>query len=179
MSTLEEQLETQYLSESLRDALADAGEMSVQEAAALAQSEALPTDLVPWRDEIVQAAAIVRASVRDAWVSHDPTTRASPHFHEPDPELRNLPVETGEFCDPDSLQSKLSPARYLMQIYGTATKQITPTDEQRRLETRRPDLKDLALTSDHLLTEVTTLSLANQAMEALAKTPSQERVPVY
>lgn len=55
MSTLEEQLETQYLSESLRDALADAGEMSVQEAAALAQSEALPTDLVPWRDEIVQA----------------------------------------------------------------------------------------------------------------------------
>ncbi|WP_143292977.1 hypothetical protein, partial [Burkholderia pseudomallei] len=75
MSTLEEQLETQYLSESLRDALADAGEMSVQEAAALAQSEALPTDLVPWRDEIVQAAAIVRASVRDAWVSHDPTTR--------------------------------------------------------------------------------------------------------
>lgn len=179
MSTLEEQLETQYLSESLRDALADAGEMSVQEAAALAQSEALPTDLVPWRDEIVQAAAIVRAAVRDAWVSHDPTTRASPHFHEPDPELRNLPVETGEFCDPDSLQSKLSPARYLMQIYGTATKQITPTDEQRRLETRRPDLKDLALTSDHLLTEVTTLSLANQAMEALAKTPSQERDELY
>ncbi|WP_217591283.1 neuraminidase-like domain-containing protein [Burkholderia sp. GbtcB21] len=180
MSTLEEQLEARYLSEPLREALADAGDMSVQEAAALAPTEALPADLVPWRDEIVQAASTVRAALRDAWVSHDPTTRASPHFHEPDPELRNLPVDTGEFCDPDSLQSKLSPARYLMQIYRTATTQIHPTDkdgkpdEKRKLDTRRPDLKELALTSDHLLTDVTTLSLANQVMEALAGASSLE-----
>ncbi|KVP29185.1 neuraminidase-like domain-containing protein, partial [Burkholderia ubonensis] len=180
MSRLEKQLEARHLSESLRDALAEAGEMSVQEAATLAQSEALPADLVPWRDEIVQAAPIVRAALRDAWVSHDPTTRASPHFHEPDPELRNLPVDKGEFCDPNSLQSKLSPACYLMQIYRTATTQIHPTDPMRALDTRRPDLKELALTADHLLTDVTTLSLANQAMEALAKTsPSQARDALY
>ncbi|SDZ68359.1 neuraminidase-like domain-containing protein [Pseudomonas sp. NFIX28] len=180
MSTLEQHLEARYLSDPLREALAEAGDISVQEAAALVSSEALPADLVPWRDEIVQAASTVRAALRDAWVSYDPTTQASPHFHEPDPELQNLPVETGEFCDPDSLQSMLSPARYLMQIYNTATRQIIPDDTKRNLDTRRPDLKELALTSDHMLTEVTTLSLANQVMETLAKTSaSQERDELY
>ncbi|RXV64566.1 hypothetical protein D1006_40480 [Burkholderia stabilis] len=179
MSTLEGQLEARHVSESLREALADAGEMSVQEAAALMQAEALPANLAAWRDEIVQAAAAVRAALRDAWVSHDPTTRASPHYHEPDPELRNLPVESGEFCDPDSLQSQLSPARYLMQIYRTATKRITPTENKRGLAIRRPDLQDLALSSDNLLTEVTTLSLANQVMEARAKQATESRDDLY
>jgi hypothetical protein len=180
MSTLEQHLEARYLSEPLREALAEAGDISVQEAASLVFSDVLPAGLVPWRDEIVQAASTVRAALRDAWVSHDPTTRASPHFHEPDPQLQNLPIETGEYCDPDSLESKLSPARYLMQIYNTATQQIVPEDPTRLLDTRRPDLKELALTSDHMLTEVTTLSLANQVMETLAKTsPSQEREDFY
>ncbi len=180
MSTLEKHLEARYLSEPLREALAEAGDISVQEAATLVSTQALPADLVPWRDEIVQAASTVRAALRDAWVSYDPTTQASPHFHEPDPELQNLPVETGEFCDPDSLQSKLSPARYLMQIYETAIRQIDPNDSKRNLDTRRTDLKELALTSDHMLTEVTTLSLANQIMETLAKTsPSQTRDDLY
>ncbi|MEZ6938934.1 Tc toxin subunit A [Aeromonas sp. S12(2024)] len=65
-----------------------------------------------------------------------------------------------EFVHPDSLQSRLSPAAYLAELY-----RLTGGKEG-RLQQRRPDLAFLPLTESTMHEEVSTLALANQALAA-------------
>lgn len=71
------------------------------------------------------------------------------------------------YCSPDSLQSMLSPAKYLVDIRELAS-DFTPGNSAFELDRRRPDLASLKLSKDNLLNEVTTLSLANEVMTTFA-----------
>ncbi|MDQ1886284.1 Tc toxin subunit A [Aeromonas salmonicida] len=71
-----------------------------------------------------------------------------------------LQVTDTEFVHPDSLQSRLSPAAYLAELY-----RLTGGNEG-KLQQRRPDLASLPLTELSMHEEVSALTLANQALEA-------------
>lgn len=62
-----------------------------------------------------------------------------------------------------SVASMFSPAGYLTELYREA-RSIDLTDSVYHLDTRRPDLKELALTQNNLDSEISTLSLSNEIL---------------
>lgn len=56
-----------------------------------------------------------------------------------------------------------SPAAYLTELYREA-RNIEPKNPEYHLDTRRPDLANLALTQDNLDSEISTLSLSNELL---------------
>lgn len=177
MSTLEKQIEKRLLSVPLLQALSGAEGLTLQAAEKLLNAGELAEHFTPWHDEIRRKAPQVQACLRDALHSHDPLLRASPHFYEPDPFIDGLEVEPAkEYCDPDSLQSQLSQARYLWELYEMA-KELTYEKKQYRITERRVDLASLALSEDNLKREVSTLSLANEVMMGMSIKPKAGAIP--
>jgi len=162
------QLQESRVDARLRAALAEAGIGSVLDAARALDNGVLPDSLRPHRRAIRKAARALRETLRDITLTHDPARRALRHSFQPSPELNAMVVDDSEYCDPASLQSMLSPARYLFDIYHLAASRITPFSPHYALNTRRPDLGGLALSEDNMNREVTTLSLANEVMTQYA-----------
>ncbi|WP_049046025.1 neuraminidase-like domain-containing protein [Klebsiella aerogenes] len=67
------------------------------------------------------------------------------------------------FVKADSVASMFSPAAYLTELYREA-RNIEPKNPEYHLDTRRPDLANLALTQDNLDSEISTLSLSNELL---------------
>jgi hypothetical protein len=191
------QIEQSYLSKPLQLALADAQIPSAQAALKALRRGELPPALAPFHDEIQRAAPSVQRALASSLVNHDPARRALRHTFEPRSSkdvpqamraagspLADLapladastPSDEDVYCAPDSLQSMLSPARYLVDIKEIA-ENFTPDNSAYELKARRPDLSSLKLSKDNLVTEVTTLSLANEVMTAFALKHRTEKTP--
>ncbi|MHA1067235.1 neuraminidase-like domain-containing protein, partial [Enterobacter ludwigii] len=191
MNTLEKQIEARLLSAPLYQALSGEGGMPLQEAAARLKNGTLPGHLAGWREEIRRRAPEVQALLRDVWSRHDPAWQTAPDVRTADPFLDSLDVDiTEEYCDPASLQSKLSLASYLRTLYALATalryeKPADPPgtgsveDDDYLLDTRRPDLGELALSEDNLNQEISTLRLANEVMVARAREGEETEDALY
>nr|WP_241390906.1 neuraminidase-like domain-containing protein [Serratia proteamaculans]ULG17419.1 SppA [Serratia proteamaculans] len=67
------------------------------------------------------------------------------------------------FTRPNSVASMFSPAAYLTELYREA-KDLHPATSQYRLDTRRPDLAQLALSQNNMDEEITTLGLSSELL---------------
>nr|WP_241390863.1 neuraminidase-like domain-containing protein [Serratia proteamaculans]ULG16701.1 SppA [Serratia proteamaculans]ULG16846.1 SppA [Serratia proteamaculans] len=67
------------------------------------------------------------------------------------------------FARPNTVASMFSPAAYLTELYREA-KDLHPTTSQYRLDTRRPDLAQLALSQNNMDEEITTLGLSSELL---------------
>nr|WP_241391282.1 neuraminidase-like domain-containing protein [Serratia proteamaculans]ULG18934.1 SppA [Serratia proteamaculans] len=67
------------------------------------------------------------------------------------------------FARPNSVASMFSPAAYLTELYREA-KDLHPATSQYRLDTRRPDLAQLALSQNNMDEEITTLGLSSELL---------------
>jgi len=168
VSEIRQYVEKPLIDDALRSALDSEGFESLMDAAQALEDGRLPASLRPYRQKIRSESRKIRARLRDILVVHDPAQRALRHALPPDPAQSSLVVDEDEYCDPTSLQSLLSPARYLTEIYRAACARITPSRPDYALTVRRPDLASLELSDDHFSSELSTLSLANEVMTQYA-----------
>ncbi|WP_289994426.1 neuraminidase-like domain-containing protein [Photorhabdus laumondii] len=77
-----------------------------------------------------------------------------------------------QYVAPGTVSSMFSPAAYLTEIYREA-RNLHASDSVYYLDTRRPDLKSMALSQQNMDTELSTLSLSNELLLESIKTESK------
>ncbi|MCC8456600.1 neuraminidase-like domain-containing protein [Photorhabdus aegyptia] len=77
-----------------------------------------------------------------------------------------------QYVAPGTVSSMFSPAAYLTELYREA-RNLHASDSVYYLDTRRPDLKSMALSQQNMDTELSTLSLSNELLLESIKTESK------
>ncbi|MBS9423683.1 neuraminidase-like domain-containing protein [Photorhabdus caribbeanensis] len=77
-----------------------------------------------------------------------------------------------QYVAPGTVSSMFSPAAYLTELYREA-RNLHASDSVYCLDTRRPDLKSMALSQQNMDTELSTLSLSNELLLESIKTESK------
>ncbi|QXF32618.1 toxin [Photorhabdus luminescens] len=77
-----------------------------------------------------------------------------------------------QYVAPGTVSSMFSPAAYLTELYREA-RNLHASDSIYYLDTRRPDLKSMALSQQNMDTELSTLSLSNELLLENIKTESK------
>ncbi|WP_118985524.1 neuraminidase-like domain-containing protein [Photorhabdus sp. CRCIA-P01] len=77
-----------------------------------------------------------------------------------------------QYVAPGTVSSMFSPAAYLTELYREA-RNLHADDSVYHLDTRRPDLKSMALSQQNMDTELSTLSLSNELLLESIKTESK------
>lgn len=122
--------------------------------------------------KLLKHAPSEKAFLRDnGFIAHVPTDQADsnkkvPTLSKSVKVARDDPSDNEEFVDPNSIQSSLSPASYLLHLWNLANEDIVPANSSLKIDVRRPDLEHFALTSGSLSDQITTLRLANDVLLA-------------
>lgn len=144
---IQARVEAPWLTPALRAALERAGFGSVLEAARALKKGCLPAGLASFEEAIRRGGDAVGNTMRDLLAGQDPAGFTIAQRDEGGPATSFATVDATEYVDPDSMQSRLSAAKYLSELYATLNTGITAR-EGFGLEARRPDLKKLPLSQD-------------------------------
>lgn len=159
-------IEAPWLTDALRRALREAGFETIVDAARASKKGALPGALRAYEQIIREAGAATAGKLRDLLAGQDPASFAIARLE--DEEAAHA-VDATEYVDPASMQSQLSPAKYLSELYATL-KAAVKARPRLSLEERRPDLKDLPLSQDCYEAPVSRMRIVLEVLRKHAST---------